>query len=107
MIGDETITGINLFFPDPWPKKRHHKRRIVTHNFIKLVSRVLEKDGNLHISTDWDNYVQHIQEIMSQYDNFLKINQLSHRPETKFEKRGEKLGHKIQDIEYKKISNLA
>ena len=102
MIEDETIAGINLFFPDPWPKKRHHKRRIITHNFIKLVSRVLKKDGNLHISTDWANYAQHIQELMLQYDNFLKINQPSHRPETKFEKRGEKLGYKIQDIEYKK-----
>ena len=95
---------INLYFPDPWPKKRHHKRRIVKDSFLALCADRLVSDGALHIATDWANYAEHIDEELSVCDYFTTGERREHdgdqpldRPQTKFERRGLRKGHRIWD----------
>ena len=102
-IKNESLHGISLFFPDPWPKKKHHKRRIININFINLISYKLKKRGFIKIVTDWSNYNISIIDLFNQKDNFEKINEISiykFRPLTKFEKKGILLGHTISEISY-------
>ena len=102
-IKNESLHGISLFFPDPWPKKKHHKRRIININFINLISYKLKKRGFIKIATDWSNYNRSIIDLFNQKDNFEKINDISiykFRPLTKFEKKGMLLGHTISEISY-------
>ena len=96
-ILDNSVAEILILFPDPWPKKRHHKRRLIQAEFISLVQQKLKAKGQLHIATDWENYAKHIETIMKQVKGFKKIKPKS-RPETKFERRGKKLGHKIREF---------
>ena len=103
-IPENSFDRINLYFPDPWPKKRHHKRRIVNATFIDLCSRALKPGGTLHIATDWANYAEHIDEILGDSDQFECSERREHggdlpldRPRTKFERRGLRHGHKIWD----------
>ena len=100
----ESLSRVNLYFPDPWPKKRHHKRRIVQHDFLNLIADRLVDDGTLNIATDWANYAEHIDEVLSQSDRFSCSERREHdgeqpydRPRTKFERRGLKKGHRIWD----------
>ncbi len=99
-----SLRRINLYFPDPWPKKRHHKRRIVQPSFVASCARTLEAGGTLHIATDWADYATHIDEIMlasaafecremHQHDGEAPLD----RPRTKFEQRGLRHGHRIRD----------
>jgi tRNA (guanine-N7-)-methyltransferase len=106
------LSRVNLYFPDPWPKKRHHKRRIVQHDFLNLIADRLQESGTLQVATDWANYAEHIDEIISQSDRFTCIESLEHngespldRPRTKFEQRGLKKGHEIRDWSFKKAVN--
>ena len=102
-IKNGSLHGISLFFPDPWPKKKHHKRRIININFINLISYKLKKRGFIKIATDWSNYNRSIIDLFNQKDNFEKINDISiykFRPLTKFEKKGMLLGHTISEISY-------
>ena len=102
-IKNESLHGISLFFPDPWSKKKHHKRRIININFINLISYKLKKRGFIKIATDWSNYNRSIIDLFNQKDNFEKINDISiykFRPLTKFEKKGMLLGHTISEISY-------
>jgi tRNA (guanine-N7-)-methyltransferase len=99
-----SLARLNLYFPDPWPKKRHHKRRIVQPTFIDLVADRLVDGGTLNIATDWANYAEHIDEILSQSDRFTCVERREHdgdkpldRPQTKFERRGLRKGHRICD----------
>lgn len=109
MLPDESFDAVNLFFPDPWPKKRHHKRRIVQPLFIDEVLRILKPCGLFHLSTDWANYADHI-ELMLDADSRLKElpadrlrdEPLAYRAPTKFEQRGRKLGHDVVDFYYQK-----
>ena len=105
----DSLARINLYFPDPWPKKRHHKRRIVQHDFLNLVADRLQDGGTLNIATDWAAYVEHIDEVLSRSDRFLCIERREHlgeqpldRPRTKFERRGLKKNHRICDWCFKK-----
>ncbi len=105
-----SLSRVNLYFPDPWPKKRHHKRRIVQHAFLKLVADRLADDGTLNIATDWANYAEHIDEVLSQSDRFTCTERREHdgdrpfkRPRTKFERRGLRKGHRIYDWCFEKI----
>ncbi len=103
MLLDCQFDAVNLFFPDPWPKKRHHKRRLIQPAFINDVSRILKANGLLHITTDWDNYAEHIRETLKKNGLFSLINEdkslpLMCRPPTKFERRGKKLGHNVTDF---------
>ncbi|MEM7430631.1 MAG: tRNA (guanosine(46)-N7)-methyltransferase TrmB [Pseudomonadota bacterium] len=103
-ISDETVARTNLYFPDPWPKKRHHKRRIVQPDFLSLCAQKLKSKGSLHIATDWANYAEHIDEVLDESDHFLISERRVHdgenpldRPPTKFERRGLRHGHRIWD----------
>ena len=103
-IAARSLSRVNLYFPDPWPKKRHHKRRIVQHDFLKLIADRLKADGALNIATDWANYAEHIDEVLSQSDRFICAERREHegdqpldRPRTKFEQRGLRKGHGIFD----------
>lgn len=105
------LARLLLFFPDPWHKRRHHKRRIVNPDFIRLVSRSLQVDGILHCATDWQPYATWIETILADYpeqfaatDPELAQQIISSRPLTKFEQRGLKLGHEVTDLSYRKRS---
>ena len=105
-----SLDRINLYFPDPWPKKRHHKRRIVQAPFLELCASRLKSGASLHIATDWANYAEHIDEVLEDSDLFECAERREHggdaplaRPATKFERRGLKKGHRIVDWRFKKI----
>ena len=104
IIKDNSLSGLQLFFPDPWPKKRHHKRRIVNHEFLNLIKNKLKNNAYFHIATDWEPYSNHVIDILSSFPNFKPSTQdqlpVATRTETKFERRGTKLGHDIFDLIY-------
>lgn len=103
-IPDNSLTRVHLFFPDPWPKARHHKRRIVNKEFAKLVAQKLNAQGIFHMATDWPNYAEWMLEVMDTHSDFKKRSEdRDGRPFTKFEQRGIKLGHPICDLQYQKI----
>ncbi|MBJ88894.1 MAG: tRNA (guanosine(46)-N7)-methyltransferase TrmB [Woeseia sp.] len=106
-ISDESITRMNLLFPDPWPKKRHHKRRLLRTPFVDLVGEKLRPGGSLHIATDWANYAEQIDAVMSESDVFELEERTEHcgdrpidRQTTKFESRGIAKGHQIWDWKF-------
>jgi tRNA (guanine-N7-)-methyltransferase len=103
-IPDHALHRINFFFPDPWPKKRQHKRRIVQAEFVTLLSRKIAVGGVFHTATDWMNYAQHIDAIVTANPAFrVSETESSKRPETKFELRGKRLGHEIWEKIYVRI----
>ena len=103
MIGDAALAAIHLFFPDPWPKKRHHKRRIVQPAFVSLAARKLAPGGVLHAATDWPEYAEHIASAFANAEGFEKAEAgLVSRTTTKFEARGKRLGHPIRDLYYRR-----
>lgn len=87
-----------VLFPDPWPKKRHHKRRLVNAAFLALAARVLAPGGRLHIATDWADYAQAIAELLADNADFSAEPDTAARPPTKYQRRGERLGHAIVDF---------
>jgi tRNA (guanine-N7-)-methyltransferase len=104
------LERINLYFPDPWPKKRHHKRRIVQPAFLELVADRLAPGGTIHIATDWANYAEHIDGVFAASGQFRCSERREHdgdrpldRPVTKFERRGLRHGHRIVDWRFEKI----
>jgi tRNA (guanine-N7-)-methyltransferase len=104
-----SLQRINIYFPDPWPKKRHHKRRLLQPSFLVLLHDRLETGGTLHVATDWANYADHIDEVFASVDLFDCDERREHdgdrpldRPSTKFEKRGLKKGHRIVDWRFTK-----
>ncbi len=103
-IPNTSLRRMNLYFPDPWPKKRHHKRRILRLSFLELAARKIEPGGTLQIATDWENYAEEIDALIGSQERFRLSEKRAHggddpldRPVTKFERRGLKLGHKIFD----------
>jgi tRNA (guanine-N7-)-methyltransferase len=98
MIPDGALAGLHLFFPDPWPKKRHHKRRLVQPPFAALAARKLAPGGYLHAATDWPEYAEQIDSVFSAEPMLQKANQSKIRPTTKFERRGIGLGHPVRDL---------
>ena len=105
-IGDHSLRAINLFFPDPWPKKRHHKRRLVQPDFVALMAQKLETGGEFHVATDWANYAEHIDAVMSSSEFFQLSRDAARRPKTKFERRGERLGHAVWEAVYRRDGML-
>lgn len=111
-IEDQSLSGIHLFFPDPWPKKRHHKRRIVRPSFVKLVAQKLKPGGYFHAATDWQNYAESMLAELSAENGLVNASKTgdycdrpAYRPLTKFERRGEGLGHAIRDLIFFKKYN--
>jgi tRNA (guanine-N7-)-methyltransferase len=102
MIADHCLDGIHLYFPDPWPKKKHNKRRIVNEGFLKLIHPKLKKGGFIHIATDWVPYAISIQEVFSNSDLFTGgvIQKPEWRPVTRFEDQGIDKDHAVNDMYY-------
>jgi tRNA (guanine-N7-)-methyltransferase len=105
-----SLVAVQLFFPDPWPKKRHHKRRIVQPDFMQDVARVLAPDGVFHAATDWAPYAEHMLRVLEAmpalFENTAEPGHFAERPAsrppTKFERRGERLGHQVFDLVYRR-----
>lgn len=109
MIPDESLAMVQLFFPDPWHKKRHHKRRIVQLHFVNLVAKKLVSQGLFHMATDWQNYAEYMLKVMSISPHFSVLSgkkEYMPRPDsrltTKFELRGQQLGLRIWDLIFKR-----
>ena len=104
-----SIDTVQLFFPDPWHKKKHNKRRIVQTEFVQLVHSLLTTGGIFHLATDWQEYAEHMSEVMEKSECFASISDSpfasrpDFRPLTKFENRGLKLGHDVWDLLYKSM----
>ena len=110
-IADGQLQRVQLYFPDPWHKKKHNKRRIVNENFAQLVRQKLALGGCIHMATDWEPYAEHMMEVMTAAQGFSNdagknqfIPRPDYRPETKFERRGERLGHGVWDLVFNKDS---
>ena len=104
-IEDNSLSGVQIFFPDPWHKKRHHKRRLIQPEFIHLLVKKIKQAGFIHCATDWQEYAEHMLEVLSAEPalcNQQLAGDYSPRPEsrplTKFEQRGERLGHGVWDL---------
>ncbi|MEO8145397.1 MAG: tRNA (guanosine(46)-N7)-methyltransferase TrmB [Betaproteobacteria bacterium] len=98
MIADDALAGLHLFFPDPWPKKRHHKRRLVQPPLVALAARKLAPGGYFHAATDWSEYAEQMEAVFSAEPLLEKARQEKPRPVTKFERRGLGLGHPVRDL---------
>jgi tRNA (guanine-N7-)-methyltransferase len=107
LMPDNVLSRVHLYFPDPWPKKKHHKRRIVQSDFVDILCDKLVDDGVLHFATDWQHYAEHMMEVLSHNPRlkncigenaFADNEKLQLRVNTKFEKRGVKLGHGVWDL---------
>ena len=108
MIKNDSLDGIHIFFPDPWPKKRHHKRRLIQESFLKLMAQKIKQSGYLHIATDWEDYALWIidlldKEILLQKTSEDFFRKPDYRPLTKYENRGIKLGYKVWDMIYRRL----
>ncbi len=107
MIPDETLAGLHVFFPDPWPKKRHNKRRLIQPPLAALASRKLALGGYLHLATDWEPYSEHMLEVLGA-EPLLENTAVdysprpAYRPQTKFEARGLRLGHGVRDLVFRR-----
>lgn len=107
MIGPDTLAGAHIYFPDPWPKKRHHKRRLIQPPFVELLSGRLAPGGYLHCATDWMPYAEQMLEVLQACPALRNRAQGYHprpdsRPLTKFEARGLRLGHEVRDLVFER-----
>ncbi|WP_075186994.1 tRNA (guanosine(46)-N7)-methyltransferase TrmB [Teredinibacter haidensis] len=110
-IPESSVDRFQLFFPDPWHKKKHNKRRIVQPAFLQQVRRILKADARFHMATDWENYAEYAMDVLLSapgYDNTSGescfAERPAYRPKTKFEARGERLGHGVWDIVFSKVN---
>lgn len=112
-ILDDALTEIQIFFPDPWPKRRHHKRRLIQNEFIQLLLKKLKMNGILHLATDWEDYAKQMMEVLSSFPQLKNMAGMGcyalrsmHRPIlTRFELRGQKAGHVIRELQFQRIAN--
>ena len=108
---DNSLDRIQIYFPDPWHKKRHHKRRLIQPALVEALAVKLAAGGVLHLATDWENYAQQMMEVMSAsptYSNVAGVGNFAgqeERAETKFERRGRRLGHGVWDLLFVKNSD--
>ena len=108
MIKNESFDGIHIFFPDPQPKKKHHKRRLIQSNLLRLIAQKIKKSGYLHIATDWEDYALWMIDLLDKEELLQKTSndffkKPDYRPLTKYENRGIKLGYKVWDMIYRRI----
>ena len=111
-VPSDSLARVNIYFPDPWPKKRHHKRRLIQPAFLELLASRIRPGGSLCIATDWADYARHIDEVVADSHLFVLVERREHagdapldRPQTKFERRGLKEGHGIVDWRFGKAPN--
>ena len=109
-IKDNSLFALQIFFPDPWPKRRHHKRRLINKEFVDIVARKLKPNGKLFIATDWEHYGTQTLDILNGNELLKNIaadgqycSRPAFRPLTKFERRGKNLGHTVYDLIFIKI----
>lgn len=107
MLANATLAGVHIYFPDPWPKARHHKRRLVNPEFVSLIAPRIAPGGYLHCATDWEHYAQQMLEVLGAQPLLANLhagfapgqsNPLVERPTTKFHARGARLGHGVWDL---------
>jgi tRNA (guanine-N7-)-methyltransferase len=106
-----SIALVHIFFPDPWPKKRHHKRRLIQPPFVELLAKVIAPGGTLRLATDWEPYAQHMREVIDASPAFENVApdvgfvaRSAERTPTRFERRGQRLGHGVWDLEYRRMN---
>ena len=107
MIANESLDGAHIFFADPWPKARHHKRRLIQPDFVRLLASRLKSGARIHLATDWKDYAQHMLQVLSAEPQLCNTAadyaaRPDYRPLTKFERRGLKLGHGVWDLVFEK-----
>jgi len=110
MLPPASFERVNIFFPDPWPKKRHHKRRLIQSAFLDALWVVMQPGALLHVATDWADYAEHIGEVLGASQHFrrcadetLRERGMTARPPTKFERRGLRLGHTVTDFYFESV----
>jgi tRNA (guanine-N7-)-methyltransferase len=108
-LASTSLALVHIFFPDPWPKKRHHKRRLIQPAFVELLARVIAPGGTLRLATDWEPYAVHMREVIDASPAFANVAgeagfvaRSAERTLTRFERRGQRLGHGVWDLEYRK-----
>jgi tRNA (guanine-N7-)-methyltransferase len=105
-IPDGALTEVQILFPDPWPKKRHHKRRLIQASFVELLAQRLGAGGLLHLATDWEPYAEHMRDVLKDSPSFsadsVQSGTVPERAATRFERRGTRLGHRVQDLLYRR-----
>nr|WP_298717065.1 tRNA (guanosine(46)-N7)-methyltransferase TrmB [uncultured Steroidobacter sp.] len=106
-LAPASVQLIHIFFPDPWHKKRHHKRRLIQPEFVELLARVLAPGGKLRLATDWEHYAMQMREVIDASASFANdapdtgfVPRSEERPLTRFERRGHRLGHGVWDLSY-------
>ena len=104
-LPNKILDEIYIICPDPWPKARHHKRRLIQHNFLKVLARVLKKDGIVYISTDWENYAESIEELLNKEKQMFSFSQISNEgmPITRFQQRAINEGRLIHTFLLKNL----
>lgn len=110
-IPNASLDVVQIFFPDPWPKRKHHKRRLIQPTFVSLIASKLKTNGTLHLATDWEHYAQHMMRVLSDAVEFTNLagegqysNRSSQRPiVTKFEQRGTQSGRQIWELQFVKV----
>ena len=107
MLADNSLDGIHIFFPDPWHKKRHHKRRLIQAPFVAKLLPKLKSGGYIHLATDWEEYAAQMLDVLRAFPGLENTAEgyaptPAYRPETKFEARGKRLGHGVWDLVFKK-----
>jgi tRNA (guanine-N7-)-methyltransferase len=108
MIAPDTFDAVHVFFPDPWPKKRHHKRRLLQPDFVALLVERMKPGAYLHAATDWQEYAEQILDVLKREPRLANsapdyAPRPDYRPQTKFESRGLKLGHGVWDIIFRRM----
>ena len=108
-VPEASLDGVRIYFPDPWPKKRHHKRRLVQDPFVELLATRMKPGAVLHLATDWAPYAEHMRVVLGRCDGFHEMEMEGDRPQrpgwrpqTKYEKRGERLGHRVYDLVFRR-----
>jgi len=106
-----SVAVVHIFFPDPWPKKRHHKRRLIQPAFVELLAKVIAPGGTLRLATDWEPYAQHMRAVIDASPAFANsaadagfVARAAERVLTRFERRGQRLGHSVWDLEYRRVN---
>lgn len=110
MLPEQILSGIHVFFPDPWPKARHHKRRLIQPPFVHELTRRLHTGGYFHCATDWENYAEQMLAVLRAEPLLTNsaaegrfIPRPAHRPLTKYEQRGNRLGHGVWDVLFRRV----
>ncbi len=108
-IPDHSLDSVSIFFPDPWHKKKHHKRRLINRDFTELLSKKLKAGGKVYLATDWENYAEQMLEVFSSHPSFRNTSpdnryseRIPFRALTKFERRGQRLGHGVWDLVFER-----